>query len=51
MNLESDWYASVERRIAEKLYATAYVATRQEGRSLPIGAAYGAEFKWKWEFD
>ncbi|MFN7143997.1 MAG: translocation/assembly module TamB domain-containing protein, partial [Myxococcota bacterium] len=51
VNLASDWYASVERRIAEKLYATAYVATRQEGRSLPIGAAYGAEFKWKWEFD
>ena len=51
VNLESDWYASVERRIAEKLYATAYVATRHKGRSLPIGAAYGAEFKWKWEFD
>ncbi len=51
VNLESDWYLSIERRIAEKLYATAYVATRQEGRSLPIGAAYGAEFKWKWEFD
>ncbi|MDP2306823.1 MAG: translocation/assembly module TamB domain-containing protein [Pseudomonadota bacterium] len=51
VNLGSDWYASVERRIAERLYATAYVATRQEGRSLPIGAAYGAEFKLKWELD
>lgn len=50
-NIGSEWYASVERRIAERLYAEAYVATRQEGRSLPIGAAYGAEFKWKWEFD
>jgi hypothetical protein len=50
-NVASDWYASVERRIAERLYATAYVATRQEGRSLPIGAAYGAEFKFKWELD
>ncbi len=51
VNLESDWYASVERRLAERLYATAYVATRQEGRSLPIGAAYGAEFKFRWELD
>ncbi len=51
VNLASDWYASVERRIAERLYATAYVATRQEGRSLPIGAAYGAEFKLRWELD
>lgn len=51
VNALEDWYASIERRIAEKLYATAYVATEQEGRSLPIGAAYGAEFKWKWEFD
>lgn len=46
-----DWYASVERRVARRLYATAYVATRQEGRSLPIGAAYGAEFKFRWELD
>ncbi|MDP2312537.1 MAG: translocation/assembly module TamB domain-containing protein [Pseudomonadota bacterium] len=51
VNLASDWYASVERRLAERLYATAYIATRQEGRSLPIGAAYGAEFKLKWELD
>jgi hypothetical protein len=50
-SLGSDWYASVERRIAERIYATAYVATRQEGRSLPIGAAYGAEFKFRWELD
>ena len=51
VNLASDWYLSVERRLAEKLYATAYAATRQEGRSLPIGAAYGVEFKLKWELD
>jgi len=49
--LGTDWYASVERRIAQRMYATAYVATRQEGRSLPIGAAYGAEFKFRWEAD
>jgi hypothetical protein len=51
VNLGSDWYASVERRLADRLYATAYAATRQEGRSLPIGAAYGAEFKYRWELD
>ncbi len=49
--LGSDWYASVERRIAQRLYATAYVATRQEGRALPIGGAYGAEFTVKLEAD
>lgn len=46
-----DWYLSVERRIARRMYATMYAATRQEGRSLPIGAAYGAEFKLRWELD
>ncbi len=49
--LGGDWYASVERRLAQRLYATGYVATRQEGRALPIGAAYGTEFKLRWEFD
>lgn len=46
-----DWYASVERRLAERLYATVYMATQQEGRSLPIGAAWGTEvtFRWEWE--
>ena len=37
--------------IASRLYATAYAATQQEGRSLPIGAAYGAEFKLRWDLD
>lgn len=46
-----DWYASVERRLAQRLYATLYLATEQEGRTLPIGAAYGAEFKLRWEWD
>lgn len=49
-NLGTDWYVSVERRIAERLYATAYVATQQEGRTLGI-PAIGAEFKIKWELD
>lgn len=46
-----DWYASVERRLAERLYATVYMATQQEGRSLPIGAAWGAEMTFRWEWD
>lgn len=46
-----DYYVSVERRIIERMYATAYLATQQEGRSLPIGAAYGAEFKLRWEWN
>lgn len=50
-SLGQDWYASVERRIAERLYASLYAATEQQGRSLPIGAAYGAEFKYRWEWD
>ena len=50
-SLGNDWYASVEQRLAHRLYVTAYAATRQEGRALPLGAAYGAEFKLRWEFD
>lgn len=49
--LGNDWYASAERRMAERLYVRTYVATRQEGRALPIGAAYGTEFKVRWELD
>lgn len=49
--LGNDWYASAERRMAERLYIRTYVATRQEGRALPIGAAYGTEFKVRWELD
>jgi len=46
-----DYYVSVERRLAERMYATAYLATQQEGRSLPIGAAYGTEFRLRWEWE
>jgi hypothetical protein len=48
-SLGTDWYAGAERRLAERLYVRTYVATRQEGRALPIGAAYGTEFKLRWE--
>ena len=46
-----DYYVSVERRLAERMYASAYLATQQEGRSLPIGGAYGTEFKLRWEWN
>lgn len=50
-NLGRDWYASVERRIAQKLYLSAWLATEQEGRTLPIGAAYGLDLKLRVEGD
>lgn len=46
-----DVYGSVERRLAKRLYATVYYASKQQGRSLDIGGAYGAEFKFRWELD
>lgn len=50
-NLGRDWYVSVERRIAQKLYLAAWLATEQEGRTLPIGAAYGLDLKLRVEGD
>ena len=50
-NLGRDWYLSVERRIAQKLYLAAWLATEQEGRTLPIGAAYGLDLKLRVEGD
>ena len=50
-NLGRDWYMSVERRIAQRLYASAWLATEQEGRTLPIGAAYGLDLKLRVEGD
>ena len=50
-NLGRDWYASVERRIAQRLYLSAWLATQQEGRTLPIGAAYGLDLKLRVEGD
>lgn len=45
-----DWYVSVERRIASRLYAAAYATTDQVGRSMPF-AAVGTEFKFRFEGD
>lgn len=45
-----DWYLSVERRIASRLYLAAYATTDQVGRSMPF-AAFGTEFKLRWEAD
>ncbi len=51
-NLGRDWYASIERRIAQRLYLSAWLATEQEGRTLPaIGAAYGLDLKLRVEGD
>lgn len=50
LNDPSDWYVSVERRIARRLYATTYATTNQVGRTTPL-AAIGGEFKMRWEFD
>jgi hypothetical protein len=46
-----DTYASVERRIARRLYLTGYWASREQGRSLSIGGAFGADFSLRWELD
>jgi hypothetical protein len=50
-NVGRDWYMSIERRIAQRLYASAWLATEQEGRTLPIGAAYGLDLKLRVEGD
>ena len=49
--LTSREMAIIERRLAKRLYATVYYASKQQGRSLDIGGAYGAEFKFRWELD
>ena len=50
-NLGRDWYINIERRIARKLYGALWLATEQEGRTLPIGAAYGLDLKVRVEAD
>jgi hypothetical protein len=45
-----DWYLSVERRIASRLYVAAYATTDEVGRTVPF-AAVGGEFKLRWEMD
>jgi autotransporter translocation and assembly factor TamB len=44
-----DKYVSLEKRIAQRMYLTGYWAGIQEDRSLPIGGAWGTEFKFRWE--
>jgi hypothetical protein len=50
LSMGADWYVSVERRIANRLYAATYATSDQAGRSMPV-AAFGAEFKLRWEAD
>jgi hypothetical protein len=46
-----DLYLSLERRVTRNFFATAYVTTQEEGRSLDFGSAVGAELKYRWELD
>lgn len=46
-----DTYASVEKRIAKRLYMTGYWASTEQGRSLSIGGAFGTDFSLRWELD
>ncbi len=46
-----DFFASVEKRIARRLFMTAYWSSIEYDRSLDIGGAYGTEFKLRWELD
>lgn len=46
-----DSFASLEKRLARRLYVTAFWSSTQVGRSLDIGGAYGAEFILRWDLD
>ncbi|MFH1463292.1 MAG: translocation/assembly module TamB domain-containing protein [Pseudomonadota bacterium] len=46
-----DWYVSLEKRMARRLFMTTYYAGEQYERSLDIGGAFGAEFKLRWEIE
>ncbi|MBN1335591.1 MAG: translocation/assembly module TamB domain-containing protein [Deltaproteobacteria bacterium] len=46
-----DRYLSIEKRLAQRFYVTGYWAGVQEDRSLPIGGAWGTEFKFRWEIE
>jgi hypothetical protein len=46
-----DYYVSVEKRIARRLYVTTYYASIQYERSLDIGGAFGTELQLRWEVE
>jgi hypothetical protein len=46
-----DFYVSAERKLLQHLYTTTYFSSQQQGRALPIGGAWGAELKYRWELD
>lgn len=46
-----DYYLGLDKRLAGRLYATLFWASKQEGRALDIGGAYGAAFKYRLELD
>ncbi|MSQ01691.1 MAG: hypothetical protein EXR71_07330 [Myxococcales bacterium] len=46
-----DVYLAIERQITRGLFASAYSTSQEEGRTLDLGAAFGAELKYRWELD
>ncbi len=46
-----DLYLAIERQITRGLFASAYSTSQEEGRTLDLGAAFGAELKYRWELD
>jgi len=45
----SDTYIGFDKQLARTLYARAYWASQQYGRSLAIGGAYGLDVNLRWE--
>lgn len=46
-----DLYLALERRVTKSFFASVYVTSQEEGRSLDLGAAAGTELKYRWELD
>ena len=46
-----DMYLALERKVTRSFFASVYVTSQEEGRSLDLGAAAGTELKYRWELD
>ena len=46
-----DVYVGIEQRLTQKFYLQTFWASKQQGRYLDIGGAYGSEFQVRWEID
>ncbi|MDP6931453.1 MAG: translocation/assembly module TamB domain-containing protein [Myxococcota bacterium] len=51
LNRPSDRYLGLEERLAQKLYLRGFWASEVDGRTLPVGGAYGLDVSLRWEFD